>query len=133
MTKMDMVWISLASLLYPRTSRAITCSQQDIETKVSELFGEKINSTMISSHLVSTIDRQADKKQPSRGGSRNRYLFRTTDGGAPDIAGGYRLVKSVDKKFDAWEKTGKTFPETNSIDLAYRNLISWYQVEYFPK
>ena len=130
MTKMDMVWISLASLLYPNTSHTKTFSQQEIEAKVSELFNEKINSAMISSHLVSTIDRQADKKQPSRGGSRNRYLFRTTDGSTPDAAGGYRLFKSIDKKFDAWEKTGKTFPESHSIDVSFRNLITWYRAYY---
>ena len=51
-------------------------------TAIVILIAAAITAVMIERHLVSSVDPMADKDQPQRGGSRNRYLFRTSDGNA---------------------------------------------------
>ncbi len=85
---------------------------------------------MIERHLVSSVDRMADKDQPRRGGSRNRYLFRTLDGKMPSYEGRFGLHKQVDARHDGWEKTGPTRPDALAVAPEYRQLIEWYMREY---
>lgn len=123
MTKMDMVWISVASLIHPELSNDITVSEENIHSTVSELFGETITPIMITRHLVNSVNRQADVAKPSRGGSRNRYLFQNEQGR-------YRLYKSTDHPTDALQKTGPTCPVIDNIPEQFRILIDWYQNDY---
>jgi hypothetical protein len=60
------------------------------------MFNTKITPVMLNAHLVSSIDRMADKKNTTRAGSRNRYLFKTNDGIKPDTKGNFRLYKYKD-------------------------------------
>jgi hypothetical protein len=80
--------------------------------------------------LVSFINRQADKQNPNRGGSRNRYLFRTIDGKTPSYKGNFRLYKHPDQQYDGMDKTGKTSPMKNALDEKYCYLYDWYQWKY---
>lgn len=123
MTKMDMVWVAVASLLHPRTGAGVFVRKARIDARVLELFGESVPPVLITHHLVNSVDRQADQVQPSRGGSRNRYLFR-------DESGGYRLYKNVDGNSDAWEKNGPTHPDANNVDAEYADLLTWYENDY---
>lgn len=100
MTKMDMVWVTTANLLYPNAAASFAVTRSQIEEEVVSLFGESITPVMIERHLVNSADRMADKDQPQRGGSRNRYLVRNGDE--------YWLYKRTDTSTDAWEKTGPT-------------------------
>jgi hypothetical protein len=132
MIKMDMIWIAVATLLYPATSPKTMVTRRQIENKVDNLFGDNIMPVMIERHLVSWVDRQADKAQPSRGGSRNRYLFRTIDGTSPSEMGDFRLYKQMDNQYDGWDKTGRTCPDPTSIPVEYHYLIDWYKTDYYP-
>lgn len=85
---------------------------------------------MVKAHLVSSEDRQGDKNNPNRGGSKNRYLFRTLDGINPSPNGGYCLYKNVDGFHDGREKTGKTRPEIAGVDRKFLYLIEWYDQTY---
>ena len=123
MTKMDMVWVATANLLHPATTTTPTLTRGQIEAEVDTLFGETITPVMIERHLVNSVDRMADKDQPQRGGSRNRYLVRVGDR--------YRLYKRTDSQTDAWEKTGPTHPNSESIDHQYVHLVDWYEQSYF--
>ena len=130
MTKMDMVWIAVANLLHPRTSDSNTLTRADIEREVTRLFGAELTAVMIERHLVSSEDRMADKNQPQRGGSRNRYLFRTSTGATPSRDGRFRLYKLSDSSHDGWEKTGPTHPNPSAIPPEFKPLIEWYEREY---
>jgi hypothetical protein len=122
-TKMDMVWIAVASAIHPEIRDDIGVRKEDIHTAVADLFGESITPVMITRHLVNSVDRQADSSNPQRGGSRNRYLVRNEQGV-------YRLYKSQDGATDAWEKTGPTCPDPNRIADRFQDLIVWYQNDY---
>ncbi len=123
MTKMDMVWIAVAKILYPNTAVNMTVSKAQIDDKVSKLFATTITPVMIQKHLVNSENRMADKDQPQRGGSRNRYLVRTGDA--------YRLYKKADTSTDAWEKTGPYHPNCEKIDQQYLCLLDWYKNNYY--
>lgn len=130
MTKMDMVWVAVASLLHPDTNASKTVTRAEIDREVSKLFGAPLTAVMIERHLVSSEDRMADRDQPQRGGSRNRYLFRTSNGTTPARDGRFRLYKTTDATYDGWEKTGPTHPDPAAISLEYKPLIEWYEREY---
>ena len=130
MTKMDMIWIAVANLLHPHTSASRTVTRTDIEKEVSRLFDASLTTVMIERHLVSSVDRMADKDQPKRGGSRNRYLFRTASGSTPTQEGRFRLYKNVDSPYDGWEKTGPTHPDPAAVSPEYKPLIEWYLGAY---
>ena len=123
MTKMDMVWVAVASLLHPRTEANVFVEKSQIDSKVLELFGETIMPVMINKHLVNSEDRQADRTNPSRGGSPNRYLVRGEHGR-------FRLYKQCDGESDAWDKIGPTHPNPNNMVHEYRYLVTWYGGEY---
>ena len=123
MTKMDMVWVAVASLLHPGTEANIFVEKSQINSKVLELFDETITPVMVDKHIVNSEDRQADHANPNRGGSRNRYLVRGEHGS-------FRLYKRRDGESDAWDKTGPTHPDLNNIDPEYRHLVTWYRREY---
>lgn len=122
MTKMDMVWVATARLLYPKTAESATVTRTQIQEEVDALFGSSITPVMIDKHLVHSIDRMADKNQPERGGSRNRYLVRNADG--------FRLFKRKDAPKDGWEKTGPTHPNKMKVDQRFINLVDWYESSY---
>ena len=132
MTKMDMVWIAAASTLHPETTSSKTVTRGDIERTVSRLFGTSLTTVMIERHLVSSEDRMADKDQPQRSGSRNRYLFRTVDGRTPSREGRFRLYKLADAKYDGWERTGPTHPDVAVVRPEHRHLVEWYERGYAP-
>jgi hypothetical protein len=125
-----MIWTAVAATLHPRTAPTATMSRAEVEAAVQELFRASITPVMVEKHLVSSEDRQANTSDPRRGGSRNRYLFRTSDRSVPSRDGRYRLCKSTDSKYDAWEKTGKMNPEPHALDSKYRWLVEWYESEY---
>lgn len=124
MIRMDMVWVAVATLIQSAKRTDVTVTKQQIDSKVKELFGTHITPVMISRHLVNSIDRQAAKDKPQRGGSRKRYLFK-------DQRGGFRLYKSSDYGSDGWDKTGPTHPEVNKVDVKYRSLVTWYCDNYY--
>ncbi|PHS23815.1 MAG: hypothetical protein COA84_10475 [Robiginitomaculum sp.] len=125
MTKMDMIWIAVATLIYPDTESQNTITKKEIDDKIDNLFQTKITPAMITTHLVSTVDRAADKQNPKRGGSRNRYLFKTQNNN-------FRLYKKVDHIHDGWEKTGPYHPKKHKIHSDYHALIDWHDGEYYP-
>lgn len=120
---MDMVWVATANLLHPNTVATFTVTRSQIETEVGALFGESITPVMIERHLVNSVDRMADKDQPQRGGSRNRYLVRNGEE--------YRLYKRADTPTDAWEKNGPTHPDRTKIGQQFVRLIDWYESSYY--
>ena len=124
MTKMDMVWIAIAGLIHPQTAPSWTVSKQEIDTRVDELFRTRITPVMITTHLVNSIDRQADTANPRRDGSHNRYLVKNPDGR-------FRLYKHSDAHTDGVEKTGPCHPSVHNVPEQYRELISWYRTTYF--
>jgi hypothetical protein len=132
MTKMDKIWVALANLIHPQTSQIFLMTRRDIEREVPRLFpGTVITRVMLEKHLVSWEDRMADKMNPARGGSRNRYLFRTNDGSTPSADGNFRLYKRSDNLHDGWEKKGKTCPHADDLLPQFRSLVNWYQGGYF--
>ncbi len=93
------------------------------------------NSALVTDACAAALraeDRMADKDQPQRGGSRNRYLFRTSNGNTPSRDGRFRLYKLADAKHAGWEKTGPTHPDPAVIALEYKHLLDWYKREYAP-
>ena len=128
---MDRIWVATASLIYPEIKSTVLVSYDDILNKVNERFPINITPIMLTHHLVSWEDRQADKKNPKRGGSRNRYLFCTLDGYEPIENGFFRLYKKSDSQFDGWDKTGKIRPENIKIPPEFRYLIDWHENDYF--
>lgn len=131
MIKMDMIWIATALLIHPNVSPTRLVTNSLIENKIWSLFGTKITPVMLEQHLVSWEDRQADKWNPKRGGSRNRYLFRTIDGLSPSGIGDFRLYKKADSKYDGLDKTGRICPELEKIPAAYHYLVEWYKKNYY--
>lgn len=131
MIKMDMIWIAAAMLIYPDTSSRKLITARQIENQVLSFFNTQITPIMIIKHLVSWEDRDADRSNPSRGGSRNRYLFRSINGTQPSREGKFRLYKSNDLQFDGWDKTGRICPEIDSIPEELRYLFKWYYSCYF--
>jgi len=131
MTKMDMIWVAVGSLLHPEVNRSRTVTRGEIETQVLKLFGASITPVMIEKHLVSWENRQADKADPRRGGSRNRYLFKTGDGTTPSRDERFRLYKASDASHDGRDKSGPTHPDPQSIDAGHRHLVPWYEQHYF--
>lgn len=133
MTKMDMIWVAVASMIQPSTDSSKTVARSEIAAKVTELFGATLTPVMIEKHLVSWEDRQADKANPRRGGSRKRYLFKTVDGHTPFGKGQFRLYKATDRTRDGWEKDGPTCPVREAVADDYCHLIDWYRTRYFEK
>ena len=132
MTKMDMIWVATAELIHPNTDSAYTVSRHQIEQKIRGLFGADVVRVMIEKHLVSFVPRMADKGYPPQGGSRNRYLFRTTNGFDPDEDGNYyRLSKEQDRQFDGRDKTGKLRPERDDLEEEFHYLLDWHEKEYY--
>ena len=123
MTKMDMVWVAVATIIHPRTAPSVVVTKSMIDSTVAKLFGETITPVMINRHVVNSEDRQADRDYPQRGGSRNRYLVRGEHGD-------FRLYKLHDSSSDAWDKTGPTHPDPNRLDADYVHLVTWYENEY---
>jgi hypothetical protein len=132
MIKMYKIWISTTSLIYPETSANCLATLREILAEIDRLFPTQISRVMVSHHLVSWVDRQADKANPARGGSCNRYLFRTQDGLTPSAQGDFRLYKEMDGRFDGVDKTGRVRPEKNRIHPDYHYLLDWHRNEYFP-
>ena len=130
MIKMDAIWLATAKLIYPGTSPARLVSRGDIEQEVANLFRMNITPVMLTKHLVSWENRQSDRTNPSRGGSRNRYLFRTVEGLRPSRDGDFRLYKQRDGEHDGVDKTGRTHPRSCDVPDEYRYLIEWYQAKY---
>ena len=122
MTKMDMVWIAVASCVYPGVRSGKTVSKRAIDDAVRRLFQVQIPAAMINQHLVGSIDRQA--KQGGRvGGSRKRYLSR-------DEGSEFRLYKSVDSTHDGRDKDGPCCPSKKDVNEEYRYLVEWYESAY---
>lgn len=122
MTKMNMVWVAVAKLLHSHPARSVT--KNDIDRLVRKLFQAEITPVMINVHLVASEDRQADKANPRRGGSRNRYLSRESDGT-------FRLYKKSDEIHNGVDKSGPTHPTIGSLPDEYGYLVTWYEKEYF--
>lgn len=132
MIKTDMIWIATAVLIYPDTLPRKYVSELQIEKEVARLFDTRITPIMVTKHLVSWEDRQADRVDPRRGGSRNRYLFQTENGTKPSGEGKFRLYKQADGQYDGWEKTGRICPDAESIPSNFHYLVEWYKAQYFP-
>ena len=130
-TKMDKIWVTTAMLLHPDTTNQKLVTRREIENLVWQEWQTEITPIMIEKHLVSWEDRQADKKNISRGGSRNRYLFKTVNGATPSSAGKFRLYKKDDEQYDGWDKTGPTYPKKINFNDKYHYLIDWYLRAYF--
>ena len=133
MTKMDKIWIATATLIKPNTNKTCLVTLKQIIDQVWTLWQTTITPIMVEKHLVSHVDRQADTNNPSRGGSRNRYLFRTIDGEHPSDSGQFRLYMKSDEKYDGWDKDGPICPNKNKIELKYHTLIDWYLEKYYPQ
>jgi hypothetical protein len=124
MTKMDKTWISVTSLIYPETDSKTGVLSKEVASKMVSMFGTKADSSYLNTHLVSFKDKQCDKNDTSRGGSRNRYLFKTIDGKI-------RLYKNMDMEFDGWDKSGKICPKKEDINSEYHHLLDWYRNQYY--
>lgn len=131
MTKMDMIWTATANLIHDNVASTFLVNGNSIKAEVNRIWNIQITDIMLYKHLVSWEDRQADKNNLQRGGSRNRYLFRTSNGKNPDSEGDFRLYKNQDTQYDGWDKTGPTCPQAQNIDPAYRFLVQWYQNKYY--
>jgi hypothetical protein len=131
MEKMSKIWVATATLIFPNTSHLILFTKQQIIDQIDKLWNTHISLVMLEKHLVSFENRQYDKGHPSRGGSRNRYLFRTSDGFAPDDNGSFRLYKGIDGQYDGKDKTGPYCPLPSKVDPQFQYLIGWYQANYF--
>lgn len=131
MYKMDMIWVAAATMIFPKTEATHLITINEILQQVTNLFDEQIHQVMIDKHLVSWEDRMADKSNPSRGGSRNRFLFRNLDGYSPNGAGDFRLYKDQDNRFDGLDKTGPVHPKRVRVPQDFHYLIEWYEKKYF--
>ncbi len=60
MTKMDKIWVALASLLHPHTESTFVVNPQDVVAEVRREWRTEITPIMLDTHLVSWKDRQAD-------------------------------------------------------------------------
>lgn len=131
MTKMDMIWTAAANLIHPNVASTFLITGKMIEAEVSRIWNINIEYVMLYKHLVSWEDRQADKNNPKRGGSRNRYLFRTINGKDPDSRGDFRLYKEQDTQYDGRDKIGPVCPQAKNVDPAYSYLVQWYLTKYY--
>ena len=132
-TKQDMIWCAVASLVYPETSSNYLVSEEDLVREVQRLFGATLTPLQYQWHLVSWRDRMANKKTPSRGGCRLRYLFRTKDGQSCDRQGDYRLYRLEDRRYDGRDKDGRTHPEKSSLRPEHGYLVDWYLARYYRR
>lgn len=123
MTKMNMVWVAVAKCIYPDIQTTTKVTKEEIDKMVDRLFSKKITPVMITHHLVNSIDRQADKTNPQRGGSRNRYLVK-------DAQNRFRLYKYVDNSSDGWDKTGPCCPSVDQVASEFTYLVTWYTTTY---
>ncbi|WP_363502386.1 HNH endonuclease [Burkholderia sp. LMU1-1-1.1] len=129
-TNMDKIWVATASLLFPNINANRLVAATEIRQRVQSLFGTDVSAALMA-HLVAWKDRNLDKQSPSRGGSRNRYLFKTSDGAHPSAeGGGYRLYQSADARFDGEGKDGPTCPGVGNISVEYEYLRTWYLDDY---
>ncbi len=124
MTKMNKIWIAVGTLIYPDIRATTTVSKAQIDAKIQTMFAATISPVMITHHLVGSEDRQRDKNNPQRGGSRNRYLTR-------DAAGRFRLYRKADGVNDGRDKTGPFCPLAENICPKYQYLLKWYNSCYF--
>ena len=122
MTKMNKVWIAVATLIYPDTRPDRVVTKDQIDARVRRLFDTTITPVMITHHLVASEDRQRDPGNPRRGGSRNRYL--TKHGHR------YRLYRLSDQPNDGLDKTGPCCPPGDAVPPDYRHLVHWYRRDY---
>ena len=122
MTKMNMVWVAVATLIHPDTRLARLVFKEEIDARVQELFQTTITPVMITHHLVASEDRQRDRCNPRRGGSRNRYLTK--------LGNRYRLYCLSDQPNDGLDKTGPYCPSADDVASEYRHLIQWYRRDY---
>jgi len=130
MNKMTKYWVATASLLYPATSPEQLVTRDQIRRQHQELFGEALTQSL-EQQLISWKRRYADNQIPTRGGSRNRYLFRTDDGRTPDPNGRFRLYKISDSDYDGTDKSsGPTCPVREEVQAEFRYLIDWYIASY---
>lgn len=130
MNKMTKYWVATASLLYPFISSEKLVTRDQIRRKYLDLFGETLSQNL-EQHLISWKDRNADKGMPTRGGSRNRYLFKTNDAVTPDSDGRFRLYKLSDSDFDGVDKSlGPTCPAREEVLDEFHYLIDWYVGNY---
>lgn len=129
MNKMTKFWLATASVVHPAvsTERLVTLSQ--IQQKHLELFNETLPQSL-EQQLISWKRRYADKNKPTRGGSRNRYLFRTADGYTPSSNGKFRLYKLSDSQHDGTDKTGPTNPGIEDVPPNFEYLVNWYLDAY---
>jgi hypothetical protein len=51
MTKMDMIWVAVASMLYTETSASKTVTRNQIDTQILKLFGVSVTPVMIEKHI----------------------------------------------------------------------------------
>lgn len=129
MTKMDKLWVTVAKLLYPETHNNHLVDSAEIKKEYKSLFGVEISPHLIF-HLISWKARNIDKENPSRGGSRNRYFFKTDDGINPSLNGGYRLYKNTDSFFDGEGKDGPICPHEDRMPVEFHFLRNWYLEDY---
>jgi hypothetical protein len=131
MTKMDMIWTATANLIHSKVASTFLITGHMIKAEVNRIWNVKITHTMLYKHLVSWENRKADKNNPKRGGSRNRYLFRTINGNDPDSKGDFRLYKKQDTQYDGRDKSGPVCPQAPNVDPAYSHLVQWYLTNYY--
>lgn len=130
-SKMDMIWIATAKLIHPSVSATTLVDGGLIQQEIARIFHETITPVMLNKHLVSWENKQTNPKTGSGGGSRNRYLFRTTDGLTPDARGRFRFYKHTDSTYDGTDKTGPTCPERQAVQEQYWYLLDWYESKYY--
>lgn len=131
MTKMNKIWLTTAHLLHSIWPENRLVTKNEIQNKYKELFQEDAPSSKLINHLISCEPRNTGKNDPTQGGSRNRYLFKTSDGIYPDKKGDFRLYKLSDAPFDSSDKTGPSHPEKNNTAKQFHYLIDWYLDNYF--
>lgn len=130
MNKMTKHWIATASLLHPATSPERLVSRDEIQRRHRELFGVSL-APSLEQQLISWKERYVDKKDPTRGGSPNRYLFRTVDGYTPEPLGRFRLYKLADGQYDGPGKfSGPTNPRHQDVEQEFHYLVDWYIASY---
>lgn len=130
MNKMTKHWVATASLLHPATSSEVLVSQDEIQRRHQELFGVPLAQSL-EQQLISWKPRYADKRVPTRGGSRKRFLFRTSDGHTPDRNGRFRLYKLADSQYGGMDKPlGPTCPSLDEVQEEFHYLVDWYITSY---
>jgi hypothetical protein len=128
------IWVACASLIHPSVVPRTMVPAAAIVRQYRRLFGRGYDfaRVQLEHHLVSWQGRAADSTRPARGGSRVRYLFRTSDGIHPDVDGGFRLSRAADAPFEHPDKTGPVRPEPQDVDPRFHALLSWHEQCYYP-